>query len=108
MGRGVGGGGTASLNLATHCENYRHHFSGLSSPHTMRYKNKAKGLPGSGGRYFFSNDALEGILFFISPLLYRKTGLCLLFLENNCSWTCWTCLRMDSSFIAKMSFKFHK
>ena len=34
----------------------------------------AKGLPGSGGHYFFSNNALESILYFISPLLYRKTG----------------------------------
>ena len=46
---------------------------------------QAKRLPGSGGHYFFSNNALEGILYFISPLLYRKTGLCLLFLENDCS-----------------------
>ena len=35
---------------------------------------QAKGLPGSGGHCFFSNNALEGILHFISPLLYRKTG----------------------------------
>ena len=35
---------------------------------------QAKGLPGSGGHYLFSNNALEGILYFISPLLYRKTG----------------------------------
>ena len=35
---------------------------------------QAKGLPGSGGHYFFSNNALEGILYLISPLLYRKTG----------------------------------
>ena len=33
---------------------------------------QAKGLPGSGGHYFFSNNALEGILYFISPLLYRR------------------------------------
>ena len=48
---------------------------------------QAKGPPGSGGsggHYFFSNNALEGILYFISPLLYRKTGLCLLFLRDNC------------------------
>ena len=34
---------------------------------------KARGLPGSGGHYFFSNNAQEGNLYFISPLLYRKT-----------------------------------
>ena len=32
------------------------------------------GLPGFGGHYFFSNNALEDILYSISPLLYRKSG----------------------------------
>ena len=29
---------------------------------------RAKGPPGSGGHYFFSNNALKGILYFTSPL----------------------------------------
>ena len=33
---------------------------------------QAKGLPGSGGHYFFSKNALEGILYFISPHLGSK------------------------------------
>ena len=45
---------------------------------------QAKGLEGSGGHYFFFNNALQGILYFISTLLYRTTGLYFLFLKNNC------------------------
>ena len=33
---------------------------------------QAKGPPGSGGHYFFSNNALEGILYFISPHVGSK------------------------------------
>ena len=33
---------------------------------------QAKGPPGSGGHYFFSNNVLEGILYFISPHLGSK------------------------------------
>ena len=33
---------------------------------------QAKGPPGSGGPYFFSIHALEGILYFISPHLGSK------------------------------------
>ena len=33
---------------------------------------QAKGPPGSGGHYFFSNNALEGTLYFISPHLGSK------------------------------------
>ena len=35
---------------------------------------QAKGLLRFRGHYSFSNNALEGILYFISPLLYRKTS----------------------------------
>ena len=70
-------------------------------------QSKAKGLPGSGGHCFFFNNALEGILYFISPLLYRKTGLCFLFCENNCFYACWAGFHVASSFTAKISFKFH-
>ena len=39
---------------------------------------QAKGPPGSGGHYFFSNNALEGILYFISPhLLGSRIKTCL-------------------------------
>ena len=58
--------------------------------------------PEPGGHYFFSNNAPEGIPYFISPLLYRKTALDLLFPDNNCFWACWACFRVATS------FKFHK
>ena len=34
---------------------------------------QAKGPPGSGGHYFFSNNVLEGILYLISPQLGSKS-----------------------------------
>ena len=43
-----------------------------------------QGSPGSGGHNNFPSSAREGLLYFISPLLYRKTGLYVVLLENNC------------------------
>ena len=47
-------------------------------------QSQAKGPPGSEGQKDFPSSVLEGLLYFISPLLYTKTGLYLLFHENNC------------------------